>query len=115
MSDTAVVLFIGLVGFAAGFYAAVRFFPFPAPARSAELVAWVSRLVAAAALSAFALDIYAAVKFQSGDDAPTDPVSLADGLVRALFDAGVLFALAVGLAVVGGLLLADDRRAPGAE
>ena len=112
MSGNGVVVLIGLVAFAAGLAGAIRVEPAPARGRAGALVQWVSRLVAGGALATFALDIYAVVKRQSEEDLPTDAVELADGLTRVLYDAGVLFSLAVGLAVVGSRLLAD-REQPG--
>lgn len=60
--------------------------------------------MAGAALATIALDLYSVIKGQSGDDLPTDPVALADGLTRTLYDGGVLFSLAVGLVVMGALM-----------
>lgn len=113
VSGTGIVVLIALVGFAAGVAGAARVAPAPAAGAPGALVQWVSRLVAGAALATFALDIYALVKRQSGNDLPTDPVELADGLTRALYDGGVLFSLAAGLAVLGSLLRAKD--APAAD
>lgn len=115
MSDTLVVLLIGGIAFAIGLLVALRFFPLPAPGATGDLVAWVARLVAGGAFGASALDIYSVAKRQSEQNLATDPVELADGLAQAISDLGVLFALAVGLAVVGTLLVAGDRSATEAE
>lgn len=113
MSGTGIVVLIAVLGFAGGVAGAARLGPAPAAGTTGALIQWVSRLVAGAALATFALDIYALAKRQSEDDLPTDPVELADGLTRALYDGGVLFSLAVGLAVLGSLLRTRDG--PGAS
>ena len=115
MSGTGIVVLIAVLGFAGGVVGAARVEPVPAAGTAGALIQWVSRLVAGAALATFALDIYAVVKRQSEDDLPTAPVELADGLTRALYDGGVLFSLAAGLAVVGSLLRAKGSSAANPE
>ncbi len=106
MSGSGIVVLLAVLGFAGGVAGAVRLEPPPAAGPAGRLVQWVSRLVAGAAVATLALDIYAVVKRQSDDELASDPVELADGLTRALYDGGVLFTLAVGLAVVGSLMRA---------
>jgi hypothetical protein len=106
MSNNGLVVVIGLVSFAAGLVAAVRFGP-PVPATSTgSVVFWCSRLLAAAALGSLALNAYSIIESQSGNNSTTDSIELANGLILALYDTGVLAGLAAGLAVLGPWLIA---------
>lgn len=105
MSDNDLVLIIVLVAFLAGLLGGVKLLPDLATGWAGVLMLWVSRLVAAAGVATLAMNVYSTVKRQSGEDEPSDPIVLASSLAEVLFDAGVLFSLAVGLAVIGPLLV----------
>jgi hypothetical protein len=114
MSDIGLVLVIAALALGAGLGAAIKTFPAVPEARAGDLVFWVSRLVAAAAVAIIALDLYTVVKHQTSDaaDALGDEVAaqtLAQDLTATLFDGGVLAALAAGLALMGAWLLRPDE------
>jgi hypothetical protein len=74
--------------------------------RTGSVVFWCSRLLAAAALGSLALNAYSIIESQSGNNSTTDSIELANGLILALYDTGVLAGLAAGLAVLGPWLIA---------
>ena len=113
MSETGLVIVIAGLAFGAGLAAAIRTFPAVPPARAGELVFWVSRLTAAAAVAVLALDVYTVVKRQTSDSADAlggdlAALSLARDLAAALFDGGVLASLAAGVALIGAWLLRPE-------
>jgi hypothetical protein len=109
VSDNGLVVVIGLLSFAAGLAAAVRLGPPVRATRTGSVVFWCSRLLAAAALSSLALNAYSIIESQSGNNSTTDSIELANGLILALYDTGVLAGLAAGLAVLGPWLIARDE------
>ena len=112
-----------MLALGAGLGAAIRTFPAAPSTPSGAVVFWVSRLTAAAAAAVLALDIYAAVKHQTADEADAlggdvAALTLARDLSAALFETVVLASLAAGVALMGARLprpedgnaLEDDPR-----
>lgn len=109
MSETGLVLVIAALALGAGLAGAIKIFPAVPTARAGDLVFWVSRLTAAAAVAIIALDVYTAVKHQTSDSADAlggevAGLTLARDLAAALFDGGVLASLAAVLALMGAWL-----------
>ena len=114
MSETGLVIVIAALAFGAGLGAAIRSFPAVPSARGGDLVFWVSRLTAAAAVAVFAVDVYALVNRQTSDSADAlggdvTALTLAQDIAGALFDAGVLASLAAGVALIGARLLRAEH------
>ena len=113
MSETGLVIVIAGLAFGAGLAAAIKTFPDVPKARAGDLVFWVSRLTAAAAVAIIALDVYIVIENQTSEAADAlggdvTPLTLARDLAGALFDGGVLAALAARVALLGAALLRPE-------